>query len=507
MRIVTPEQMKKLEALADKNGISYSMLMENAGKCLADEIQKISEERHNQKNILFLCGSGNNAGDCFVAGRHLLKDGWKVKFAMLCGEPSGNIAADAYVAAKGIKSVYNAEEIKKLVKNAAVIADGVFGTGFHGELSRGVAEIFDMPCSAVRIAVDVPSGGSCLTGLTSEGTFKADYTITFAYKKFGVEQYPLKSFCGKIIVCDIGIPDEYCNELECNIQAVTEEMVFGMLPKRKPDSHKGTYGRLLCVTGSIGMPGAAILSGRAALRCGVGLVGICAPKKNICAMAAAMPEAVYLPLAVDENGFYKSTNAERILKESRKANAMLIGCGLGVNENTKALVRELIKNSDCPVILDADGINCIIDCIDIIKEARSDIVLTPHPAEMARLIGKRAFEVQADRLNTALKFTEEYNAVRVLKGAGTITVCGKSEVYVNPTGNSGMSKGGSGDVLSGMLAAFAAQGISLRHSAMLTVFIHGMAGDRAARKLSMQSMLPSDLINELPPLFSEIEKK
>ena len=247
------------------------------------------------------------------------------------------------------------------------------------------------------------------------------------------------------------------------------------------------------------------MSAMSAARCGVGLLTTATVSENIPIMSMKIPEVMFEPLLSDDNGFMVKGNLDKIITLTKKASAVLIGCGLGITTETKILVKELIRNINCPIILDADGINCISDSINIIRETRSGIILTPHPAEMSRLTGKSVADIQSDRLNTAVNFSAEYGVITVLKGAGTIITDG-SNSYVNLTGNPGMGKGGSGDILSGMIASFAAQGISLLEACMLSVYLHGKAGDAAAKKMSMQSMLPTDIIGELPGLLKEMEK-
>ncbi len=503
MLLVTPEQMKLLEAESDRSGMSYAQLMENAGKALARSI----EEYHSKsKSILFLCGNGNNAGDCFTASRWLVKDGWTVTIAMLCGNPKTEIASAAFERCCASRIIWDVQEAIDFTYkgNYSAVADGVFGTGFHGELPEHIKTIFSK-ARGFKTAVDVPSGGNCAVGTASDGTFRADITVTFAYRKFGMEQYPLKDFCGIIKENDIGIDKKIEHLIKKKIYLTEYKSIQNIIPAKRPDAHKGCFGRITAVCGSRKMPGAAIMSVLAAERCGIGLITAASAAENVTAMSVKIPEAMYEPLPTDENGFILRKSAGRILKVSEKATALLLGCGLGVTDDTKALVRELIEKINCPIILDADGINCISDSIDIIKEARSGIIITPHPAEMSRLTGKSVSQVQCDRLGTAAEFADKYGAVMVLKGAGTIVTDGKT-AFVNPTGNPGMAKGGSGDVLSGMIASFAAQSIDLMDAAVLGTYLHGTAGDRAAERLSMQSMRPTDIIEELPGIFKELEK-
>lgn len=522
MIIVTPEQMKYLEAEADRNGNTYEMLMEKAGERLAEKIISIINiEKNKDKNhifdIIFLCGNGNNAGDCFVAARYLKQYGIDSSVTLLCGEPKTEIAKLNFSRINQVEIIYDENILLNRISKhnqCQIIVDGVFGTGFHGELPEHVRRIFDV-CQIKKycgheigrqftvIAADVPSGGDCCTGKISEGTLKADYTVTFGFEKFGMTQYPLKEYCGQISCADIGIRKEYTENFDYIIRRANSFELKYIIPPKKSDSHKGNYGRLLIVCGSEKMPGACIMAAEAAARSGVGLLQIATVKGITPVIASRLPEAMLEPLESDENGFISVNNYDKIINAAEKATAVLIGCGLGVADGTRELVKKLLKNLNCPIILDADGINCISDSIDIIRQVKSSIILTPHPAEMGRICGKSAAEVQSDRLNTALNFSNEYNAIVVLKGAGTV-IAEKNNVYVNQTGNPGMGKGGSGDVLSGITASLAAQGISAVNSCVLGTFIHGMAGDMAAENKSMQSMTAIDIISELPEAFKNI---
>lgn len=505
MKIVTVGQMKETEKRSDEKGVSYLQLMENAGNALAERIYSVMDE--NPGIIVFLCGTGNNAGDCFVASRILKEKGRKSILALVCGEPKTEISEKMLekAAGSGISIVRDIRKIKEYLKDAACIADGVFGTGFHGELSSEMKEILSAGENAVKIAVDIPSGGNASTGSVSSGCFRADYTVTFGYIKTGMTQYPLREYCGKISVEDIGIPSG--TEAEgIKAELIDEFSVMKYMRKREPDSHKGTYGTLVCVTGSASMPGASLLSAKAALRSGCGLVRMCTVPENTAALASSFPEAVYMGMKTDEDGFYTSENTEKILESTKKASALLIGCGLGVTDETVRLTAELIKRAECPVILDADGINCICGCIDIIREAKSGIILTPHPAEMARLAGTTAGRIQADRFGVCSDFISEYkNAVLVLKGAGTL-IGHDGKISVSHAGNPGMSCGGSGDVLSGIIASFVSQRTDLYRAAQLGVTVHGLAGDYAAEKYSMHYMLPSDVITELQTVYRMYEQ-
>lgn len=496
-RLLTPSQMRSAEKISDMNGVSYSQLMDNAGLKLADIIKS---NANSKRKITFLCGKGNNAGDCFVAAKHLKKDGFDISIVLLCGQPQSELAVKNFNIIKD--SVYVSEN-PDIVRNSDIVADGVFGTGFKGKLDESIKNIFEnIPDSALKIAVDVPSGGNSLSGAVSDGTFKADITVTFGLPKFGMYQYPLNDFCGRIITADIGFTENVIeNAADIPIYRTSSELVHSNILPRKNNSHKGNFGKLLSICGSTRMSGACMMAGKAALKCGAGILITASPEKSADRTALYLPEGMTLPLESDKNGFaLYDENIDVIKQYLEKSSAVLIGCGLGVTPDTVKLVCDIIKNAPCPVIIDADGINCIADRIEILKEAKYMPVLTPHPAEMARLMHCCVNDIQNDRFNAAVSFAKEYNAAVALKGAGTV-IASPECVFVNNTGNPGMSRGGSGDVLAGMTASFRCQSFDAVTSAAMAVYIHGKAGDIAREKFSECAMLPTDIINSLADVF------
>ena len=542
MRVISAKEMRSLEAMAVNCGVSLETLMDNAGKALADFISTLD----CGKKITFLAGCGNNGGDCFVAAEELIYRGFDVTIVNLCGSPQTVIAEKAFgrISSERVKIVigYKSEaarmalekaeidfmsnngdekleqimEAEKMriarvyeaVKNADIVVDGVFGTGFHGKIDKEIAEYFELAENAVKIAADVPSGGDCTSGSVTKGAFNADYTVTFGCVKSGMTQYPLKKFCGEIILKDIGIPEKAFEILNGGMLIeTTEDMEFSkLLRERQPDSHKGDFGRLLVIAGSEKMRGACALATEAALRCGVGMVCTASTESALNAVSVRTPESLLLPLEYDFDGFMLyDSNMPLLESEIKKADAVLIGCGMGVTTDTKAIVTKIIETADCPIIIDADGLNCIASDINILQKKKADIILTPHPMEMSRLASVSVAEVQADRINTALSFAEKYGVTVVLKGAGTVTAQ-KDGCIVNTTGNSGMSKGGSGDVLAGIIASLTAQGYDSMTAAALGAYIHGLSGDIAAEKIGVEAMLPSDLIKFLPDSFRCLKK-
>ncbi len=486
--LVTPKQMQRLEALTDAAGVSYAEMMERAGRALA---AFILERAPHAQRIVLLAGTGNNGGDCYVAAYALHRAGKNVQVLAPFGAPKTEIsrAAAERVLAEGIPVTSAPDAFSE---TADVLADGLFGTGFRGELPLEAAALLAPRDGQMRIAVDIPSGGSGLTGSAGEGIFRADATVTFGAVKLGMTQYPLRTYCGEIHCADIGVPAEAFAALEP--PAASQLRLQPSAPLR-PDAHKNIRGHLLTVAGSVRMRGACVLAVTAAMRSGVGLQTAATAEPALQAICARTPEVMCLPLLTDERGFFLDAENHDLLTEALSGKqALLIGCGMGMTENTKNLTKFLLTASDCPVILDADGLNCLTGCIEWIPRGRT--VITPHPAEAARLLGMTTAQVQADRPAAARLLAAQTGAVTVLKGAGTIVTDGV-RMAVCTDGNPGMARAGSGDVLAGIVGALAAQGMPLYAAACRAVTVHACAGDAAAKRLPASYMLPQDLIEAL----------
>ena len=506
MRLVTPLEMLKLEEQTNQAGISYDVMMENAGAGLAEHLDRFATDR-GIREIVFLCGNGNNAGDCFVAADKLTKD-YKVTVCLISGTPKTRTAYTKFRLMKKVAVIEDQEKIREAVRSCSLIVDGIFGIGFRGTLNPFIQELFrmiDADPEKSCFAVDIPSGGSGLNGAVAEGTPHCNATITFGAAKTGLYLTPLSEYCGAIYLVEIGIPESAYETLTYPVRRITPEFVRENLPRRPNDAHKGMFGKLFCVAGSRNMPGAAILASQAALRCGVGRYCL-ASDADVCRLLVAKsPEAMMLPLPTDYDGKLTQQAVPTLLENAKSASCVLIGCGLGQSDALNQVVSSLITQLDCPIILDADGLNAITSGIDILHKAKAKVVLTPHPGEMSRLLHCSVEDVQKDRMNAAKRLAKRFpNTVIVLKGAGTV-VATAEHASVNTTGNSGMAKGGSGDVLAGMIAGLTAQGIEPELAAQMGVFLHGLAGDCAAAEYSRRAMLPSDLISQLPLVFGEYE--
>ncbi len=515
MFVVTSKQMYKAECNAVARGISFPQLMENAGQACARIIKKhFAIDKSNAKNILVICGKGKNGGDGFVIARAMWEFGCNVTVMLACGEPKAQDAVEMFslVEATGIDIVRynnNLTLLRPLLDAADIIVEAVFGTGFSGSLDHSLSVLAQAvnAAKAKVVSIDVPAGADCDKASVQGAAFKADMTIAIsAYKPIHILK-PFNQYCGRLVVADIGITnDDFRNIDSVTCFTLDSKDIRAMLPKRKPVSNKGTYGHALCVCGSMRMTGAAYLSVSGALRTGAGLVTAAFPLSAYPAIAPKLTEPLLLPLESNFEGTFAFSAMADIIEASKRANAMLIGCGIGFNKDTTKLVHNVIKEAKYPLIIDADGINALSTNIDILKEAQAPIVLTPHPGEMSRLCGKSVAEIIANPVAIAYEFAKKHNVTVVLKTANTV-VCSPNTngIYINATGNSGLARGGSGDLLAGMTVSLVAQGMSPFNAAVCAVYLHGLAADVVAEKTSMRGMLPSDVLNALPELFSKFE--
>lgn len=504
MLIATKEQIRQIERRAIEGGLPEERLMENAGTAAARQIRYIAG---GAKDSVILCGNGNNGGDGFVIARKLAEHAYPVTVILTAGLPATAAAKEAYSKLMDIPVIaLEAEPYRAAaaVSNAGIVVDAVYGIGFRGTLPQTVSGLFaQVQRDAVRVAVDIPSGLDADGGGADPHTFCATDTITFIAAKPALTLAENGDICGDVQVVSIGISDQ-------DIKAVLEQNILkwadiaACFSKRAADSHKGTYGHLLAVCGSVGMAGAAILSARAALRSGVGLLTVALPASIYPIVSAAVPEAVFLPLPETADGTLSDAALAPLLRALRGKAAVLMGCGMGCNASTELLVYELVQQAKTPVILDADGLNAISKHIDVLETVKAPLIMTPHPGEMARLMQTTVEQIQAERVHNATAFAANYAVTVALKGYHTV-VADATCCYINPTGNPGMATGGSGDVLAGMIAAFAAQGMSPMNAAKCGVYLHGKAGDMAAAKYSQRAMLPSDMIEQLKDLFLDLE--
>lgn len=506
MYILSSEQMRTAEALCvEREGIDFLKLMERAGRGCAEVIR----EKYKFKTAVIVCGKGKNGGDGFVIARELAGEKCRTAVLLACGEPSAEDAATEFERLdKSRIPVTVPDKVKDLdglFRSADIIVECLYGTGFRGRLSDElipIAEAMNNSGTPI-ISVDVPAGINCDTARTEGVAVKAHTTLAISALKNIHVIKPANEFCGEVYGIDIGITDEEHIKAGGGLISFTQaEEITDMLPQRPSVSHKGTFGNLLCVCGSMNMPGAAVLSAKGAVRMGAGLVTSAFPDKAYPAVSSKLTEPLMLPLPSDENGFISKDSAPVLIEKARKATAILIGCGMGCSEDSAEVIRAVLKSSDCPVVLDADALNCLARFPDILDILPAQTVITPHPGEMSRLTGKEIEYVTKKPIETAHNFAKEHGITVVLKGANTIVCSPGKPIFVNSTGNHALARGGSGDLLAGMIASLLAQKPTPFEAAVSGVFLHGFAADRL--KGSRRCSTPSDIADNLPNLLEMI---
>lgn len=501
MRILTANQIRLVEERAFNNEFTEAELMKKAGEACFERIVKKYGSRIADKKTAVFCGNGKNAGDGFVIANLMKLSGMDAVIVLADRVPEIDEPLMYYnEAVKNGTEVYCFNEY---TFDCDFIVDCLFGIGFKGEPRAPFGDVINAinESNSTVISIDTPSGTDASSGCAVNAV-RADYTIAISTLKYAHILPPSNEYCGEVSVVSIGIPEKYYDA--CSVNTITKAEIKSSLPKRAKNSHKGSFGHQLNICGSYLMCGAAVISAKAALKTGVGLLKCAFPKSIYPVMTAHLTQPIFKPLCENEDKTISIGAVNDIFDELRWADSVAIGCGLGNNDDTQVIVGQVIKSSEVPVVLDADGINALVPFIDIIKDKKAPLVITPHPAEMARLIGENTAYVQANRIDTAKVFAKENDCVVVLKGANTVVTDG-SQVFVNTTGNPGMAMGGTGDMLTGMLASFIAQGLPPLDAAKAAVYIHGICGDITASELSMSGMTVDDMISLLGALMSDFE--
>ncbi len=496
-----PETIKQLDERAiNEFGISPLTLMKSAASNVTRAI--VDKINYNNK-VCILCGKGNNGGDGYHIAHLLNKQSIDVYVIDVFETPPFSYEAkecrNEYISHGG--RIIGTENAFDEIKNADIIIDAIFGVGFKGKIENDTicARLIEA-CNAspaYKIAVDAPSGIDCGDGTVNGVCFKAQLTVTICLYKTGLFSYPARAYCGEIIKVDLCFPKRLTDSFKHDALIPDDDYISNVLPKRACDSHKGTYGKAVLFCGSPLMTGAAYLSATAALRSGVGLIVLACDKDTLPILQSRLSEPIFYNTGDLEN----PEDLQKLISLCDSAEAVLIGPGLGKQKKVQDACINIIKNTTSKLIIDADGINSLIGNINVLKEAKQTPVITPHPAEFSRICQKSINEVQNNRLNLARDFASEYACVVVLKGASTViySPCGKCAV--NITGNSGLSKGGSGDVLAGVITSLYAQGLSAFDAASCGVYLHGKAADNLEISISQYGLLPSDLPLEIAKLL------
>lgn len=514
MKVVTSQQMREIDRKTiEKNKISGLALMENAGLRIFQSLKNIYTDLRLKK-ILIFSGSGNNGGDGFVVARHLYDYGAKVKVFLLAssnkikGEAGENLNIIDKMGVELIETErVKLEEIQEAIQNTDLIIDAILGTGLQGRVTALKAKIINLINEAGKevVAIDVPSGLDADTGKIEGPCIKADHTITLALPKIGLLLFPGTSYAGKVTIEDIGIPAYLLKNDKIKTNMVTQEIVKSLLPLRATYSHKGSFGKVLLLAGSVGMTGAAYLASEAAMRSGAGIVVLGIPRSLNQIMEVKLTEVMTLPLAETKKQSLGEDAEETILKLMKDFSVLAIGPGISRELATQRLVRKIIEKSNIPLVIDADAIYALSKDASLLKKVKVPLVITPHPGEMAKLINKDKDYILDNQLNIARKIAQEFGIVVVLKGARTIVVNKEGEAYINVGDNSGMATGGAGDVLTGIICSLVAQGADSFSAAIAGVYIHSLAGDLARDLKGERGMVAGDILSQVPQAFLNIE--
>jgi NAD(P)H-hydrate epimerase len=513
LKIVTAKEMQAIDKTSiEEFGIPDLVLMENAGiavtSCLREKFPDLKE-----KKVLVIAGKGNNGGDGFVVARQLFNIGINVQI-LLIGKVSslkGSARVNADIAKNiGIQLLEikddNVKSVNHHIRHRELIVDAIFGTGLKKKpegIFKKIIESINKSKSVVA-SIDIPSGLESDSGQVSGSYIKADLTICLALIKRSHCILPAAESMGEIKLVDISIPAKAIENQNIHLNLVEEEDVRKTIVKRPKASHKGNFGHLLVVAGSKGKGGASGLSALSALRAGTGLVTMAVPESCHSALEFNPLEVMTAPLPETKAGSMSFKALDALLKLSEDKTAIALGPGISTEHQTIALMLEYFKLVKCPLIIDADGINCLARRIEILNEMSCPVIITPHPKEFSRLTGLTTAEIQSNRVELSSQFAQDHSITVILKGAGSVIALPNGEIFLNPTGNPGMATAGTGDVLTGIVGGLAAQGLPVDQAAISGTYLHGLAGDNYVKEYGQSSLIASDLINSLPASLKQV---
>ncbi|MCB0043874.1 MAG: NAD(P)H-hydrate dehydratase [Caldilineaceae bacterium] len=512
-KLVTVAEMQAIERESDARGYSYATMMEIAGHATADAVLARVD---GAAVVLVLVGPGNNGGDGLVCARYLYQAGVDVRVYLW---KRGTDAAHDYeqhfarLMALGVPSMHHDSDadfaqLHAWLIDAAVVVDALLGTGSNRPIAGALAELLDaVAAQRARldvIAVDCPSGLNCDSGALDPHAVAADLTVTFAHAKIGHYRFPGAGACGDILVADIGTPADLADPLTTFL--LTPDVVTAWLPQRDENSHKGTYGKVLAAAGSVAYPGAAYLACSAAGRAGAGLVTGAVAEPVWAITAAKLAEATWLTLPATADGGIDASAAPRIAEHLAGYDALILGCGLGQSEGTRAFVADLLATPELPpAVIDADGLNHLARLADWPRRLPAQCVLTPHPAEMSRLCDLPLAEITANRWALAREKARAWNAVLLVKGPYTVVAEPDGLLAVLPVATSALATAGTGDVLAGIIGGLLAQGVEPFLAACLGAAIHGAAGKRCAAEIGPAGTVAGDLLPRIPQVMQWLD--
>ncbi len=513
MILVTANEMQAMDRQTIEDfGLPGMVLMENAGRGATRFLLEQFSDIENKK-VGVIAGRGNNGGDGFVIARCLKQKGIQVQVYLLA--ETARVQGDALANLKLLKPLdvpvveipdeASFSKIKSEMQGLDLWIDAILGTGLNSDVKGYFKTIIDYinRLNKPVLAVDMPSGLNSDTGQPCGTCICAAATATFAYAKTGHMVYPGADYIGNLKIVDIGIPPHIAAAVRPSHFLITARLIRSHLMPRPADAHKGSTGHLLVVAGSTGKTGAAAMTSMSALRTGAGLVTLAAAESLNPALEGRMLEAMTAPLPESDNGVLGKSAFDAIQKELSGKRCLAIGPGLGQAAETKDLIRKIIRQSEIPLVVDADGLNNLAGEVELLTEATAPIILTPHPGEMARLLDTEVRKVQQNRIKCSREFSVRHKVHVVLKGAGTIIAHPDGRVYINPTGNAGMASGGMGDVLTGVIAGLIVQGLTPEAACHAGVYLHGAAADSLVEAMGPYGYLAGDVMKTIP---GEIKK-
>ncbi len=506
--LVTGAQMARIDRRAIERGVSGIQLMERAGRCGARVLRELVDGFPGRR-IVVLCGKGNNGGDGFVIADLAASAGAYVSAFLLATEDQ--VKGDARhhldrsrkngLRIEEIRDPNDLGRIRRALSGASAAVDALLGTGIRGGprglVAGAIDTLRDVACPI--LAVDIPSGLDADNGRADGTCAAAACTVTFGQPKIGQFRYPGRSLCGTLYCADIGLPQAAVDGENVNVQLIAAHGGAPLLPRRRPDAHKGECGRVVILAGSMGFTGAAALSAQGALRSGAGLVQVGVPESLNDILEVKLTEAMTHPLPEVRKPRCLALRARgEIQRLVSSADCVALGPGLGTHRETVQLVRRIVYDIQAPLVLDADAINALAGAADNLKMRSAPTVVTPHPGEFARLTGVGNEAIRSDPIGSAQTLARSADVIVILKGAPTVVAVPNGRTYVNPSGNAGMASGGSGDVLTGILAALIGQGVDPETAACLGVYMHGLAGDLCAEPTGETGLLAGDVAATLP---------
>jgi len=500
--------MKKIDKKAMEDlGIIGPILMENAGSYISREILK-RFPKINKNSVGIVCGKGNNGGDGFVVARHLFNRGCSPHVILLAKKEDlkGDAELNCHIADQmgiPILEVTDEEGWRKNrdeVIHSDIIVDAIFGTGLTEPVKGRYVKIIEdiNQANSYKVAVDIPSGISSNTFQIIGPCIQADLTVTMAAPKIAHIFPPTESYMGNLVIADISAPPFLFDEESLNIEFIEKGYLVPYFKKRENDTHKGTYGHLFILSGSVGKTGAAALAGKSALEMGAGLVTVGTPQSCLPVVAGFMMELMTEPLSETKEGTLSENALGRINDLLKGKDAVLIGPGISTHESTSKLILSLLPSIKVPTVLDADALNIISSNPEVLKSMAGPVVVTPHPGEFARMVHATTKDVVGKKLELVPQFARKYGVYVVLKGYRTVTAAPDGKVFINPTGNPGMATGGAGDVLSGIIASMVMQKGDFLEAILASIYVHGLSGDIGSREIGEKSLVAGDIIKYLP---------